>query len=278
MSFILDKISSYIKPRKGAPPDIRKFLEQDGHRHIAQIRICRSPVQSFVKKFMNIISFGALERMMSKLGYDDLFHLYMFVDLDGISWTRFEKNEVVRLERRANPVGDQCINVPVTQIITIQKMFDNAVAANPDNFWLYDAKDNNCQVFIREMLKNSGLLTPEIEKFVMQDAISIFEGMPWFVHKVGKLATDIAATADTVIHGQGMYSDQKTALQAIVFSQQYFDVKSAKKWLKQHQLQPIKKVHKTKKSLRYRLADPDDFKGFITKKTSKGITFVIGIY
>jgi len=53
----------------------------------------------------------------------------------------------------------------------------------------------------------------------------------------------------------------------------------ARKWLKLHNLKPIKKMRKELHQLRYRIRDPALFKSFITKKIKKdGINLVIGYY
>lgn len=56
-----------------------------------------------------------------------------------------------------------------------------------------------------------------------------------------------------------------------------------KKFLDEHKLKPIKKVHITYKNgkintFRYRIRDPKIFKSFITKKTKYDVSFVIGFY
>lgn len=58
----------------------------------------------------------------------------------------------------------------------------------------------------------------------------------------------------------------------------------AKKFLNEHKIKPIKKVHITYlkngkiNSLRYRIRPPEIFKKFITKKTDSDVSFVIGFY
>ncbi len=72
----------------------------------------------------------------------------------------------------------------------------------------------------------------------------------------------------------------KTDIHTIVFSNKYWTPKTATEWLKKHtsNFKPIKRVHKTLNTFRYRLRDPKLFKSFITKKTKLGINIVIGIY
>ena len=57
----------------------------------------------------------------------------------------------------------------------------------------------------------------------------------------------------------------------------------ARKWLKEHDLKPIKRVHKVYvdgklTQLRYRIKDPKQFKTFSTKKAKPHINLIIGYY
>jgi hypothetical protein len=54
-------------------------------------------------------------------------------------------------------------------------------------------------------------------------------------------------------------------LQAVLFDKNNFTTTSARRWLKDHSLVPIKMVHKTKHYLRYRIRDPAQFNQFIEK-------------
>lgn len=70
----------------------------------------------------------------------------------------------------------------------------------------------------------------------------------------------------------------KTDIHTIVFSKKYWTPKTATEWLKKHNFKPIKRVHKTLNTYRYRLKDPKLFRTFMTKTTDLGINIVIGIY
>ncbi len=57
----------------------------------------------------------------------------------------------------------------------------------------------------------------------------------------------------------------------------------ARKWLKEHDLKPIKRVHKVYvdgklTQLRYRIRDPKQFKSFSTKRIKPYINIIIGYY
>ena len=67
-------------------------------------------------------------------------------------------------------------------------------------------------------------------------------------------------------------------VQAVIFDNKHWDTNSARKWLKEHDMKAIKRVHKTTTLLRYRIHDPDKFDRFTTRTTKKGMSLIIGFY
>jgi hypothetical protein len=70
----------------------------------------------------------------------------------------------------------------------------------------------------------------------------------------------------------------KSEIQAIIFDKKYYSAKKAKQWLKDYDIEPLKRVHKTKNFLRYRINMPELYKRFTTKKIDEGIKIVLGWY
>jgi len=75
-----------------------------------------------------------------------------------------------------------------------------------------------------------------------------------------------------------------TYIQSIVFEntkRNKWNAGKAMRWLNKHKLTPLKRVDKKKTkegnmTFRYRINEPSIFKRFITKKTDKDISFIIG--
>ncbi len=65
-------------------------------------------------------------------------------------------------------------------------------------------------------------------------------------------------------------------IQSVIFNSKKFSTTQARSWLKSHSLKAIKRVDRTNNSIRYRIKKPESFKRFTTKKTSKGISIIIG--
>lgn len=80
-----------------------------------------------------------------------------------------------------------------------------------------------------------------------------------------------------------MSEEVNSYIQSVIFhsdSNKKWNAGSARKWLNKHNLTPIKRVDKKNIKghlhLRYRINPPEVFKKFITKRTSKNISLVIG--
>jgi hypothetical protein len=75
-----------------------------------------------------------------------------------------------------------------------------------------------------------------------------------------------------------------TYIQSMVFEntkRNKWNAGKATKWLNKNNLTPLKRVDKKKTkegnlTFRYRINEPSIFKNFITKKTDKDISFIIG--
>jgi len=64
--------------------------------------------------------------------------------------------------------------------ITLAQYIANAEkkAGSPAKMWIYDAITCNCQYFTKWCLQGSGLWTPALERFVMQDAAKVIDPEP----------------------------------------------------------------------------------------------------
>lgn len=174
------------------PPSVQKLLNSVGSETINKITVWRQPIS------VN----QALKNMGLKLPYDNIFHLA--VNLNGKY--NLQKNEYIKFTT-GKPEGEK-LELNVGTPMTFDELFlktKNRVGA--EKFTEYDATDNNCQIFITNILKTLGSFTPEANKFVNQDAEKIFKslGGPF-----AKFITGLAVKASQVVNkiqegGEGEY-------------------------------------------------------------------------
>ena len=75
------------------------------------------------------------------------------------------------------------------------KLYDNA-----KQFYGYNAKTNNCQRFVFSLLLGSDLLTPKLEKYVLQDAETLLSGSK-LLENIINFSTFLAEKGDILLHG-----------------------------------------------------------------------------
>ena len=183
------------------PPPVRKILSQIGDEKVESLQLVRTPLSKISRFLLNIATFGQLESTLKESNIDDLFHLSLFINGKYV----LEKNEVIKLTRNANEVKDnsQTLVLPVSSNLTINEMIENTQKRMSSNYAPYDAVTNNCSVFISNVLSANGLMTDNAETFLNQKTIELFQKFPSISEKIVKFATDIGASVDKALYGEG---------------------------------------------------------------------------
>ncbi len=202
----VDRVKTAYNGREGAPPRVRDFIARNGDSSIVTLRIARSPIQSGVKKFLNIVSLGKLSRNQKALNYDEIFHLYFLMTLNDGRTFRVEKNQVVVITPQSDYVSSKDTdikNVDLNGPIKVKDFFSKAYAGNK-HLYVYDAVYANCQQFTIDCLYANNIITPELKDFAKQNAVALLEDAP--VAKQTSLALPrLAAAADVLIHGASLF-------------------------------------------------------------------------
>jgi hypothetical protein len=155
------------------------------------------------------MSSGKWEENKEKLSYDKMFHLFMLVRvlLNGgkEKVLKVEKNHVVEIVPASWMATEQTetMIVHTHSDMTLNKMFKDGIkSVGESKFWQYDARTQNCQVFIKALWGGHSSWNSKVESFVMQDAEKVLENLG-VLGKVAKVVTDVAAVADVAMNGKG---------------------------------------------------------------------------
>jgi hypothetical protein len=181
-------------------PPVRQFLKDHEKTNISSLTVRRQPIQQAINKAFQVLTAGTWEKSKEELGYDKLYHLSLIVNGD----TVMEKNEVLNIGK-AKPKSDSAeeINVPVKGSVSITQFLHNARQNMGDaKYFLYDAFNNNCQVFVLSLLKYNHLLTPDIEKFIDQSAYKLLEKNPSYTQGLAQAVTSLGALVDVAKFGK----------------------------------------------------------------------------
>jgi hypothetical protein len=106
-----------------------------------------------------------------------MFHLYAVAKLANGEYVKFEKNEVINLDKvdySTLPSGQNKLDVNIENgesRVTFKQMLDKTQAQmGNDKYWQYDPLKNNCQNFIYGvMLANNWInINPQLKNFILQ--------------------------------------------------------------------------------------------------------------
>ena len=198
----IDRVKTAISGRTQAPPIVRNLLSKQGDKVITAINVGRTPVNSVITSILNAVSQGKLEENQKKLGFDQIFHLFLVITLEGGYRFLIERNESVHVSNGDLNRGTQ-ISVPLNKKITLNKFIDTGSSGN-SSFWQYSVSQNNCQAFCLDLLSKNGLLTSEASKFITQDAIKLLENTG-AVKGIADKITDFAGRLHVLVHGRNKY-------------------------------------------------------------------------
>jgi chorismate mutase len=183
------------------PPPVRNLLNSIGQEKVSSITLIRTPLSKATKILLNIASFGQLQQKMKDIGIDELFHLSMLIN----GQYELEKNEVIKMRVNPNAIksNSQTLDVPVSGDITIQQLMDNTQKQMGQNYGSYDAKTNNCSVFLSNVLSSNGLSNENTNIFVNQKTDELFNAFPSLSKKIVDLGTTAGAVVERQISGEG---------------------------------------------------------------------------
>ena len=107
-----------------------------------------------------------------------------------------EKNELLNFTNYTKSDNSESMDVKnIPQGLTINSLIDKTRKRMGDSFIKYSAFNYNCQHFILNLLQANGLDTPELKKFVLQNARGVVQGMPSYVEDLTDNITDVASIA-----------------------------------------------------------------------------------
>lgn len=181
------------------PPKSRKVLETAGPLKVLSLRVERAPISSM--SFLRKITLGQIDTLIQK-HYDEMFHLSLVINNKYL----VEKNQVLNftIYKRRPQTQSMEVVLPAGFNLTINEMLEKTRKAMGDKaFSSYEVVKNNCQRFVSSVLTANGLMTPELDKFINQDVLSVINELPG-AYPIINIITDLAARFNRLIEGEGM--------------------------------------------------------------------------
>lgn len=196
--------------RNDWPPPAKKVLEKYQDWTVTSLTLRRDPVQKLLNKALDLVSLGRWEQAKKEFGVNDLFHLGVVVGLTSPTGKHAEilaeKNAVINLghPQAVNDKTEILRVPPPSPPVTFGELMANAQKDLGDKFFLYSALNkNNCQDFVRGVLRGSGALTEAGSEFLYQDLSELVKAQPKHLAPVADAITGLGARVDRIIHGGG---------------------------------------------------------------------------
>lgn len=168
-------VYDFIKGPNELPRTFKQMLDKIGNDKIQSIIIFRKPLQQSLNVLFNVFTLGEYQKRLNRSPYDNLFHLGILINSNII----LEKTQIINLikydGKSLNTRGVDFMQINNFPQMTIRQFILNSYNALGRRFLLYDAMSNNCQIFVRDLLKYNNILIPEYETFIMQDVQTIFK-------------------------------------------------------------------------------------------------------
>lgn len=205
----LSKIGSKITnigTGKSFPNQLQDALDRYGNMNIKNITVCRTPVLGVIQSVINASTGGELEKNIKSQNYDDLYHLFMILTMDDGTKIRMERNQRVNVQINP-PEPKECVMVDKQVNVKFNDFINNTVnKIGMAKFNLYNARTNNCQMFLRDLLSSNNLYSKELETFIMQDAEAlVFKDNP----TLDKVASALTNTAGIISDVRDVYDEAK---------------------------------------------------------------------
>lgn len=199
-------IADWFRPRDSYNNKSRQTLESLGRYPIVGITLSRAPIQSMIRKALDVVSLGAFSRAASKYGFDKLFHLSMLVDLEipsqggGTPSRRrvvVEKNAVINISSsfKAEPDAEY-YPITVDRVVTLNELMSNTQRIMGPKYFPYNAWTNNCQVFIREVLASNGFNSKGAQDWLFQNVEQLASELPEVSNNITNAVTYTGAVVD----------------------------------------------------------------------------------
>ena len=197
---VYERAKYIIKGPSQRTPKLNNFLEKNGNLIITSIMVCRTPVNSIIQNLVNVATLGDFQKKVHEAGYDNIYHLFMLLKMSNGKVIKLEKNQTVQIDFVSSADSKEFKQINDVNM-SLNSFFQNAEKkVNLTRLYVYDPVTQNCQVFLSDMLRSSGLLTKDLSDFINQSAEKLLD-KDGIVHDIMRRITDAANTASVALTG-----------------------------------------------------------------------------
>jgi len=175
----------------GIPKKSKRELEKKGGDKIVGMFIVSRPIESYVKKLLSVATFGQIDKATKTAGIQDKVR-HLFLVINGYI---YELNEVLSLGRKqyTRQPEDEVMKVEPTPDMTIQQFIQTAQDKSGSAFSVYHPFQNNCGIWVSNVLKANGLLKSQYKTFINQPVSKVVDNLDLTSYKTIEAITDLGS-------------------------------------------------------------------------------------
>jgi len=179
------------------PEPSKKVLEERGNVPIIELEITRVPLSGAIKGLINALTMGKFNEGQKDSGYDKFFHLALVATVRTIKGQNLkvvmQKNARVEITKEVKEgANTEYLKLPLKGFnMSVNELLDLTRKRIGDtNFFRYDSFNNNCQIFVKELLTTMNLYDKKAADFVYQDTLAIIKKVPSWNREILNWTTD----------------------------------------------------------------------------------------
>lgn len=165
----------------------KKFLQHYGHCKIQNIFVCKTNVNPYLEKALDILSFGKWSETKKKHNFKTMYHLFLILDIEddeNIKSVYFEKLNGIQCNEYKEFYFSEKIPIQKECNVTLKEFFENTQKEMLQSFWTYDPFKNNCQDFVIASLKANNVFSDPIYEYMKQDVKYAVKDLPPFTNSI----------------------------------------------------------------------------------------------
>jgi hypothetical protein len=161
---------------------------------------------------LSVTSKGEFNKKLKELPYDKLYHLFLVIQLSNGKKYVLEKNEVIYLYKlKSIPKKTESLEIVLNDnSLTMITLLDKTQAIMQGNYFSYNSSNNNCQIFVYNILKANALGNNENTDFIVQKTESLFQNDNRF-RKLVNSVTDAGSIAQNISQNINVFSPYNSA-------------------------------------------------------------------
>jgi hypothetical protein len=109
-----------------------------------------------------------------------------------------EKNETIQIKPYRVRPDTEAVNAGDPKC-SVREFVERGAAHQGGSYWLYDHRNNNCQIFVINTLSANHILDANVRSFVEQDVKSIFDQLPGWLNDLASSVTGLAGKLRTLL-------------------------------------------------------------------------------